>query len=239
MTILLVAGTREARQLAGRWPFEDSRLIASLAGATREPASYACETRSGGFGGVDGLTNYLRQNGIKAVIDASHPFAEQISRNAAAACETANVPRVMLRRLPWRITGAEFGTLRDLAETLPADAMVLLTTGRGETAAFAARTDVRFLLRSIDPPEAALPAHIRSLLARPLFTVEGEIGLMRAEAITHLVTKNAGGERPAKLTAAETLGIPILSVVMPPVPAGDVVSSIEEVFQWVAALKKH
>lgn len=231
--VLLLAGTAEARTLAKRWPW-GTGLVASLAGATSDPLSYPCETRIGGFGGADGLAAYLSEANIAAIIDATHPFAERISANAAVASRKTGTPRIVLRRASWvsEANWTEFRTLQAAADTLPTVATVLLTTGRKETGAFAARPDVRFLLRSVEDP-GPLPEHIRSIRARPPFALEDELALMRREAITHLVTKNAGGTRPAKLAAAANLGIPVFSISMPPAPPGRVATTVDEALEWI------
>jgi len=219
-TVLLLAGTTEARGFAGRYVEETSenapRLIASLAGVTREPVAYPCAMRVGGFGGVDAMVQWMEGEGVVALVDASHPFAEQMSSNAQIAAARLGVPYAMLRRAAWSVEKhwKEFADLQALAQALPVGARVMLTTGRGEIDAFAAREDVSFLLRSIEPV-GGLPAHINAVLGRPPFSLRDERVLMRGEGITHLVTKNSGGDRPAKLDAADALGVAIFLYVSP------------------------
>lgn len=234
MKTLLLAGTREARELAARWP-QPETLIASLAGATRDPVDYPCATRVGGFGGIDGLTTFLRSESIATLIDATHPFAVQISENAATAAGRCGIPRLLLRRPPWERDWAEYPTLSALAAALPGGTTALLSTGRKDLAPFVERTDLRFVLRTIEDP-GTLPGHIASHRARPPFSVEDEAALMRRFGITHLVTKNAGGRRPAKLAAAQALGLPILAAAMPPPPDGPAVETIEAALRWAGDL---
>lgn len=238
MTVLLLAGTREARDLAQRWRDPSWPLVASLAGATEDPLLYPCRTRIGGFGGVSGLVKWIEQNGVAAIIDATHPFATRISANAAEAANRCGVLRLALRRRPWQVRGdwIEYASLDDLASALPSHARVLLTTGRKEIAPFAARTDIVFILRTIEEI-TDLPDHILPIRSRPPFTLEQEIALMRRHRITHLVTKNAGGARPAKLDAAATFGLPILSIAMPEALDGPVADTVEDALQWMAKLR--
>ena len=238
-TILALAGTAEARAFAERYVEQSSRtsprLIASLAGVTREPLAYPCETRSGGFGGIDAMARWMEGEGVSVVLDASHPFAEQISQNAQVAAARVGARYAMLRRPAWALQDhwRVFADLGALALALPVGARVLLTTGRGETDAFAAREDVSFLLRSIEPVEG-LPGHIDPVLGRPPFTVDGEVTLMRGAGVTHLVTKNSGGARPAKLDAADALGVEIWTVAMSAVPRDvKALESVEAALEWV------
>jgi len=231
--VLLLAGTAEARVLAERLRGTPGlRLTASLAGVTAAPAPIAAETRRGGFGGAEGLAGYLHANAIAAVIDATHPFAAQMPINAARAC--AATPRLRLIRPPWAPVG-DWRSLPDLAAAaaaLPTGAHALLTTGRKETAPFAARPDVRFLLRSIEPV-AGLPPHITQLAARPPFTLDAELALTRDRCITHLVSKNSGGAGRAKLNAAARRGLPILMVERPAPPPGPQAATIDAAVAWL------
>lgn len=236
-TVLLLAGTAEARELASQWAVPDTHLVASLAGVTQTPVGYACEIRTGGFGGGGGLAEWLNTHRAAGVIDATHPFAEQITRNAVEATTRTKRPYLRLRRPPWEAQGdwREVPSLADAAAALPKGARAFLTTGRGDIAPFAARTDVAFTLRSIEPLDG-LPPHIEPVLGRPPFLQDEEEAFLRARSITHLVTKNAGGARPAKLAAANVLGIPILSIAMPSAPKGSVVETVEAALDWAAAL---
>lgn len=233
--ILVLAGTGEARELAERLrTLPGIAVTASLAGVTREPQPIAAETRTGGFGGTDGLARYLREHRIAALVDATHPFAERMAANAAAASAAAGVPRLKLLRPAWP---GEAGwqvvrTIDDAAAALPAASRVLLTTGRKEIAPFASRSDVRFLLRVIEPV-SDLPAHIRLVVARPPFTLAAEAGLIKAESVTHLVSKNAGGPGRAKLDAARSAGIRVVMVDRPGPPPGPLVATVDAAVAWV------
>jgi precorrin-6A/cobalt-precorrin-6A reductase len=232
--LLLLAGTAEARALAERLrDIPNLKVTASLAGVTSAPAPIAAETRRGGFGGAAGLAAYLRTNAITAVIDATHPFAARMATNAALACAATTTPRLRLIRPPWQPVGdwRDFPDLAAAAAALPAHAHALVTTGRKETAPFAERPDLNFWLRVIEP-RTGLPRHINQLTARPPFTLSDELALMRAHAITHLVSKNAGGAGRAKLDAAAHLAIPILMVARPAPPPGPLASTVAEVVAW-------
>jgi precorrin-6A/cobalt-precorrin-6A reductase len=232
--ILLLAGTAEARALAQRLAdLPNLKVTASLAGVTTEPAPIAAQTRRGGFGGAAGLADYLTSHAIAAVIDATHPFAAQMATNAALACTATAIPRLRLIRPPWEPVGDwhSFPDLAAAAAALPAHAHALLATGRKDTAPFAERPDVRCLLRTIEPVRN-LPPHITQLTARPPFALDDELALIRTRAITHLVSKNAGGPGRAKLDAAARLAIPILMVERPTPPPGPLATSVPEAVVW-------
>ncbi|MDT8344087.1 MAG: cobalt-precorrin-6A reductase [Thermohalobaculum sp.] len=221
--ILLLAGTTEARVLAGRlWDMPGIRVTASFAGLTDAPALPVAETRVGGFGGPEGLAAYLVQHDIKAVIDATHPFARRMPWNARAACDATGVPRLRLLRpeWPWRRGWLRAADLGAAAALLPEGARVLLTVGRGGIAPFLYRPDLRLFARSIESP-GPLPPGVTAVTARPPFTLAAELALMSSHRVTHLVTKNAGGTGTAKLDAADSLGLATVMVERPEQPPGD------------------
>ncbi|MFE9448155.1 cobalt-precorrin-6A reductase [Streptomyces sp. NPDC006739] len=225
--VLVLGGTTEARRLAARLAaLPGVRVTTSLAGRVSRPGALAGEVRIGGFGGADGLTAWLREHRVDALVDATHPFAESITANAARAAAATGVPTVVLRRPGWRpAPGDRWHTVPSpaaAAQALPGlGRRVLLTTGRLGLAAFAHLTGLHFVVRSVEPPEPPVPPDTEVILARGPFTVAGETGLLRDHRIDVLVTKDSGGEATsAKLTAARELGLPVVVVQRPPLPDG-------------------
>jgi precorrin-6A/cobalt-precorrin-6A reductase len=215
MRILLLGGTAEARELAVELSKHFIHATLSLAGLTRATPG-PLPTRSGGFGGVEGLLNYLQAERITHVIDATHPFAEQMSRHAAVACAQTGVQLLRLIRPAWpaRPNWQHVANIAEAAAILPPNARVFLSLGAQSLGAFTQRPDLWCLTRSIELPLTALPGV--TILARPPFTLEGELALMGEYAITHLVSKNAGGNQTAaKLDAAAQLGIAVVMVARP------------------------
>ncbi|WP_030747742.1 cobalt-precorrin-6A reductase [Streptomyces griseus] len=241
MHVLILGGTTEARVLAGLL-HPGARVTSSLAGRVAAPRLPAGEVRIGGFGGPDGLAAWVREHAVDAVIDATHPFAERISFNAARAAASAHVPLLALRRPGW-VAGEgddwrDAGSLAEAAAALGGlGDRVFLTTGRMGLAAFADRPEW-FLVRSVDAPEAPMPARTEVLLDRGPFTLGGERELIARHRIDVLVTKDSGAAATApKLTAAREAGIPVVVVRRPPVPEGvPAAASPEEAAAWAAAL---
>lgn len=231
--ILLLAGTGEARALATALSGAGIGLTASLAGRTRMPKSLPCATRTGGFKGVEGLAAYLRASGVRAVIDATHPFAAQMSRNAVEACAQLKIPLLRFERPPWRGDWSEYDSAESAAAALPAQARALLAVGRGSAEPFAARADVWYLLRVLEPPSEPFPLPNGEFTVGPPASIEAEIALFQAHGLTHIVTKNAGGEAArAKLDAAKALGLEAVVIRRPALPKVPTASSIEAALTW-------
>lgn len=219
-TILILGGTREAAELAKELvaTHPGARIITSLAGRTREPAPLAGEVRIGGFGGVEGLAAYIRTNGVTRLIDTTHPFARQISLNAVEAARLTGVPLDIRTRLPWaRVTDddwIEVDTPEAARDAIPPRARVLLALGSQHIGLFAARDDVHFVVRMIDPPETPLDLPDHALvLGRPGDTAAVEAMLLVAHSVTHILCRNSGGPAAyAKIEAARQLGLPVIMI---------------------------
>ncbi|GAA2316704.1 cobalt-precorrin-6A reductase [Streptomyces kunmingensis] len=247
MHVLVLGGTTEARQLAETLDGHPGlRVTTSLAGRVAAPRLPPGEVRIGGFGGAAGMAAWLREHAVSAVIDATHPFAEKISFNAAEAAATTHVPLLALRRPGWvPEAGDDWREVASLAEAAQAvrtvrgpGRRVFLTTGRMGLATFAHIDDAFFLVRSVDAPEPPCPPHLELLLDRGPFTLDGERELLARHRIDVLVTKDSGGTATApKLTAAREAGIPVIVVRRPPVQAGvPVAATVEAAATWVQEL---
>lgn len=242
-TVLILGGTREARDLAGLLAgTPDLRVVSSLAGRVRDPALPAGEVRIGGFGGADGLADWLREHQVAAVVDATHPFARTISAHAAAACAATGVPLLGLAREPWTAgpddRWHEVDSLADAAAVIPAlGRRVFLTTGRQGLDAFADLDQAWFLIRCVDPPPDPLPPRCQVILARGPYDAAAERALMSEHRIEVLVTKNSGGPLTAgKLDAARNLGLPVVVIRRPDVPDIPRRSYPHEAARWLAEL---
>ncbi|PPB82460.1 precorrin-6A reductase [Albidovulum inexpectatum] len=226
-----------ARALAER----GADAIYSYAGRTEKPVAQPLPTRVGGFGGPAGLAEWIRAHGITHVIDATHPFAARISRNAIAACAATGAELIALERAPWVARAGDRwihvpdidGAVAALPES---PARVFLAIGRQNLAPFAARPQHHYLLRLVDEPSAPLPLpRAKAVIARGPFTIEGDMALLRDHRIGWIVAKNAGGAGArAKLDAARALGLPVVMIDRPALPPRPVARSIAEVMDWLA-----
>jgi precorrin-6A/cobalt-precorrin-6A reductase len=241
-TILILGGTGEAMALA-RALAGDARFLPmlSLAGRTRNPQPPPIPWRSGGFGGAAGLAAFLAEHRFAALIDATHPFAQQISANARAAAASARVPHLTLTRPPWVAKPGERWTIvPDLAAAAPAlgtrRRRVFLTIGRQDLQPFRAAPWHHYLIRSVDPPDPGdLPPDCEIISARGPFSHEDERALLASRRIDVLVCKNSGGAMRDKLDAAQALAIPVVMVARPPAPAGDTIATdIADALSWLA-----
>jgi len=240
--VLILGGTGDASALAAKastLPGVEVRV--SLAGRTSQPLAIAGIVRVGGFGGVAGLTQYLRDEAIDLLIDATHPFAAQISFNAAAAAAALGMPRLMLVRPAWHsVPGDKWIDVDSIAAA--ADALegqakrVFLTIGRQQLALFARLHEIWFLMRLINQPEpdAVVPKGLL-LFAQGPFDLTAEQQLFIQHEIDTIVTKNSGGSATyAKIIAARELGVKVVMVSRPTIPQGEQVQDVERAFAWLS-----
>lgn len=221
--ILVLGGTSDANVLAKELLKSGYDVVTSFAGVTENPALPEGEIRVGGFGGEDGLFDYLKAEGFAALADATHPFATQISRHGFKAAERAGIPYLRLERAAWTPLPADnwisVPNMEAAVAALPSAARAMLTIGRKEIAPFLAREDLSGVARMIEKPPFELPPSWALVLARPPFSVESEREQLAFHKITHLVTKNAGGKLTvAKLMAARAQRIPVVMIERPQKP---------------------
>ena len=244
--LLILGGTGEAAALARAVlaRFGDAiDMTTALAGRTRHPGPIAGRVRIGGFGGTAGLADYLADQAIDRLIDATHPFAAEISRAARLACDQVRVPRLLLLRPAWRRHPLDRWIEVDSVEAAAqivgrVGRRALLTVGAGEIDAFAPANGVRFVVRMIDPPRARLPLRFHEVvLGRGPFALADERQLMERHAIDVLVCKASGGAATeAKLVAARELSLPVIMVRRPPVERGLSVDTVDAALDWLAGL---
>lgn len=230
--ILILGGTNEARAIAARLVVDGHDVTTSLAGVTSSPILPDGKLRVGGFGGVAGLVDYLEVHHVDVLVDATHPFAATMSQHGFEAAQQFGCSLLRFERPAW-VAGVddhwvEVPSLGEAAVMLPPNAVVLITSGRKDLAAFFARRDISGLVRTVEPITDDVPARWRVIIDRPPQALESETALMRDNRITHLITKNAGGERTrAKLDAARHLGLPVIMVTRPCKPDCEIFSDVD------------
>lgn len=234
--VLILGGTGEARALARHLAARgDVRVTLSLAGRTGNPLPQAGEVRVGGFGGAKGLADWLRARQVDVLADATHPFAARISANAVDAAGAAGVPLVRLERPQWeRQAGDRWVDARDMghAVALLGDTprTVFLAVGRQEAGRFAASPQHRYIVRSVEPVEAAdRIAGARYILDRGPFAEADERALLSAHGVEIVVAKNSGGDATyGKIAAARQLGLSVVMVARPQPPFAGAAASLDE-----------
>jgi precorrin-6A/cobalt-precorrin-6A reductase len=244
--LLILGGTGEAAALARAVLARFSERIdvtTALAGRTRHPGPIPGLVRIGGFGGAAGLAEYLAAGRIDRVVDATHPFAAEISRAARLACDQVDVPRLLLLRPAWRRHPLDRWIEVDSVEAAAqivgrVGRRALLTVGASDVSAFAPASGVRFVVRMIDPPHDKLPLRYHEVvLGRGPFALTEERHLLQRHAVDVLVCKASGGAATeAKLIAARELSLPVIMVRRPPAERGLSVETVEGAIDWLAAL---
>jgi precorrin-6A/cobalt-precorrin-6A reductase len=239
--LLIVGGTGDAVALATQViSLPGVEVITTLAGRTLAPKEIAGNVRIGGFGGEVGLVAYLQTENIDFIIDATHPFAAQISWHVAGAATKVGIPRAMLIRPAWRRspedTWIEVESIKAAVQAIPASAeRIFVTIGRQQLAPFAVLTDRWCLMRSIDPPDPSIllpPGKL--LLDRGPFSLARERELLREYRIQAIISKNSGGDATyAKIIAARELGLPVVMVQRPIVPDGEMVTDVVGAIAWL------
>jgi len=239
--VLILGGTTEARALGESLVRRGGlEVTLSLAGRTAAPVKHAVPVRVGGFGGSDGLADHLLREKVGALIDATHPYASVISRNAAAAARQVDIPLVVLRRPPWvTVAGDRWTEVSDVSEAVRAlgkvPRRVFVTIGRNGLAAFNQAPEHHYLIRSVDPvdPPLSLP-HVAYVTARGPFSEGDDRALMAAHAIEIVIAKNSGGPAAyGKIAAARSLGIGVLMLRRPAAPEAPTVATVEDAIAWL------
>ncbi|MDE0209557.1 MAG: cobalt-precorrin-6A reductase [Boseongicola sp.] len=239
--LLILGGSAEASALAAHVAALGLRATFSYAGRVAKPIAQPLPTRVGGFGGATGLVDYLKDHSVTHLIDATNPFAAQISRNAVAACATAGVPLIALARPPWTPRPGDrwtrvpdtVGAAKSIGST---PRRVFLAIGRTEVPVFEVAPQHHYLLRFVDIPKErpTLPRH-DVIVDRGPFAEATERNLLESHRIDLLVSRNAGGEGArAKIDAARELGLPILMIDRPNPPQRREAGTVEEVLDWIA-----
>lgn len=233
--ILLLGGTDDAvrlnQTLAGH---PGAVLTTSLAGRTRKPAHLSGEIIVGGFGGEEGLRQFITVNHINLVIDASHPFADRITRNAFNACAAADIHFLRLQRPEWKhLPGDHWisvASVEEAAKKLNGFNRIFLSVGRQELAPFENCSNRYFLVRSIEKADfTPHESDVTFIQSRGPFLIEEEIRLLREQRIDLLVSKNSGGKATyAKIEAARALDIPVLMIERPALPDCVTYSEIDD-----------
>jgi len=244
-TVLILGGTGDARRLADSLVQKHGihfRVISSLAGRTSSPRQPRGEIREGGFGGAEGLAKYLNDTAVDVLVDATHPYAAQISEHAIKAASKAGIPHLLLARPEWIAEPSDnwihVSTMTDAADALSNTAKIaLITTGIQNLDAFANVQGPKLLVRLLEQPQSPLLIdNAEIVIGRPPYTLDGELALLKLMRVDTLVTKNAGGDATvAKIDAARQLGVRVIMIDRPPLPLETrIVDNISQAQTWIS-----
>lgn len=220
--ILLLGGTTEALRLARRLGPES---IYSLAGLGRVPDDLPCQVRVGGFGGAEGLAAFIREQGIELLLDLTHPYAAQISANAARAAELSGVACWALRRPAWQAgAGDNWREVDDwagLVAALQDFRRPLFTLGREPLEHLhEIPLHQHWTVRCLTAQQAVPRAEI--IGARGPFDLHNERTLFARLRSDVLISKNSGSQSTEpKLQVARELGLPVVLLRRPNLPCVD------------------
>ena len=236
--ILLLGGVGDALAIARRLAPQD---IYSLAGLGKVPADLPCQVRVGGYGGAEGLAAFMAAEGIDLLLDITHPYAAQISANAARAAELSGVPCWALRRPGWQAGGGddwrEVADWAALSTALEPFQRPFFTLGREPLAHLQAiPLHQHWTVRCLD--DYPCTPRARVIGARGPFNLADERALFAAGQFDVLISKNSGSSATdPKLQVARELGLPVLLLARPPLPAVDrQFSAVEDVWSALQAL---
>jgi len=237
--ILILGGTGDGRRLCDLVADSGIEAVVSLAGATRAPNDLPLPTRVGGYGSAEGFANYLSENAISAVVDATHPFSYRISHRSAQVCAAQSVPYLQVLRPEWRSQTGDRWTLidaeEDAARIIGSRATVFLATGRQTLERFSNLQGRRVICRQIDPPSKPFPFEGGEyLIGRPPFSVLDETMLFKQLDVDWLIVKNAGGDASrTKLDAARALKLRVAMINRPEQPDAQRVQTPQEALAWI------
>ena len=229
--ILLLGGVTEALAIART---QGPQHIYSLAGVGRVPTDLTCQVRVGGYGGAEGLAQFIRDERISLILDATHPYAAQISQNAAQAAQLSDVPCWALRRPAWQPQPGddwrEVADWAELVEALKPFKRPLFTLGREPLQHLDEIPAEQFwTLRALD----VYPGNERceGIGARGPFIIKDERALFEERRIDVLISKNSGSTATEpKLEVARERGVPVLVLKRP------VLAAVDREFTAVPAL---
>ncbi|WP_298854527.1 cobalt-precorrin-6A reductase [uncultured Ruegeria sp.] len=238
--LLILGGTTEANALAKAVAEQGIAAVYSYAGRVEHPRPQPLPMRVGGFGGGEGLVEYIRENKVTHLVDATHPFAARMSGNAIEACQATQTSLAALTRPAWTPQlGDNWRHAPDITaavEALAGDPLrVFLAVGRMHLLEFSAQPQHHYLLRLVDEPDSLPLPNAEVVVARGPFAEAEDRALLQRHDTQLVVSKNAGGSGArAKLDAARALGLPVLMIDRPVLPQRTEFSTIAQVLDWVS-----
>lgn len=240
-TLLILGGTAEARALADAAISFRLKIITSYAGLTSTPVLPSGLVRRGGFGGCAGLQAYLVAAEIDMIIDATHPYATQISINVDHAAMACKIPLLVLQRPPWQCGDGAFWCEVDsaaaAARMIKPNRRLFVALGGRDLDPFKQRSDLWLLLRRIEPASTMPTPHNGDVIIGHPGSCADEIALLQHYRINTLIARNSGGDAArGKLDAAGKLGLEIFIMRRPVQPSrhAPCVATVAAALDWLA-----
>lgn len=222
-TILLLGGTTEAYSLAEKLKLLEIPVLSSLAGRTKHPRLPVGRYRIGGFGGINGLVETIRNEHINLIIDATHPFAETMTDHAWRAAEIVNINYIRFERPIWQQQAGDrwqiVHSLDEAVNAIPPNSRCFLAIGRQHLSPFLSRKDVHFVARMVELPDDLITEkNIEIMLAKP-GSLEEECKFLKDKQFNTMVCRNSGGSASyQKLKAAHEIQLPVIMINRKPLP---------------------
>ncbi len=235
-----MGGTSEARKLCHQVSERKTDAIVSFAGRVTNIESQPLPTRTGGFGGVLGLVDFIVQRKISHLVDATHPFSANISENAIEAARLTGVRFATLERPAWvpcpddnwfRVKSVEeaIDTLSDQKDR------IFLAIGRKNILGFLNRKANFYLLRVVETaPEISSKSDYKIIYGKGPYKFENDKKILIDYNITKIIAKNSGGVGSrAKIDAARVLEIPVVMIDRPKISYRKIFETVEETMDWL------
>jgi precorrin-6A/cobalt-precorrin-6A reductase len=253
--ILVLAGTSDARELALSIKKAGYNLLTTVVteNAGREMKKAGLDVYVGRLTSED-FVRVIKEQGFRAVVDASHPFAEEASKNALLGAKEADIPYIRYERASqsYEDKGITMVDSYDDAADLAAEkkGVIMLTTGSKTLEIFTRKLldqpDTRVIARMlprIDNMEKCeklgFPQKDIVAIQGP-FTKEFNLALYKQYGVTTMITKESGkaGSVDEKLEAAIELGIETIMIKRPKINYGIVFSDFSDVVAHVNKILK-
>ena len=242
--ILIIGGTQEGNKLANYFKEHNLEYIISYAGVVEEVYKKKFKKRVGGFGGKIGIFNFIKQNKITHVIDASHPFSQKISLNTYNVCKSYNIPIITYTRKPWferkNDNWIKVGDFNESADYLKGEAKnVFLAIGKKNLQVFKKYPQHCYLLRVINNQDINnLFPNQKCIAYNSKLNVEEEIKILKKYKIEVIVSKNSGGNLAYnKIIAARKLKIPVVIISRPKSLRSKKIYTLESLLEWLNSEK--
>ena len=252
--ILVLAGTKDGRDLIDLLASTGFKVMASVFSEYGRQLIQSDQVRiHAGPLDADGLVSLIVNNDISILVDASHPYAVNVSQNAMLACQTTVIHYLRYERPTAAMPlYKDLHVVHDYDKAIQVAAslgkVVFLTTGSRHLKLFKdamCMQDHRLIARVLPEPSVIKQCYDLGFLPKDIVAVQGpfshdlNLALFREYQAEVIVTKNSGqvGGSDTKITAAIALGLPLVIIDRPTIQYSQIVYAIDDVIEFVRRLK--